>query len=68
MIAAPQEKAPARACNTEPGNDREQAQSTCSSEQSQAGTTAARISRIAPSRMTPAGQHKRSLGRSLRQR
>jgi hypothetical protein len=57
MIAAPQEKAPARACNTEPGNDREQAQSTCSSEQSQAGTTAARISFFEQAkRPTPSGE------------
>jgi hypothetical protein len=57
MIAAPQEKAPARACNTEPGNDREQAQSTCSSEQSQAGTTAARISFFEQTtRRTPSGE------------
>ncbi len=57
MIAAPQEKAPARACNTEPGTDREQAQSTCSSEQSQAGTTAARISFFEQTtRRTPSGE------------
>ena len=53
----PNEKAPARACNTEPGNDREQAQSTCSSEQSQAGTTAARISFFErANRPTPSGE------------
>ena len=57
MIATPQEKAPARACITEPGNDREQAQPTCSSEQSQAGTAGALISFFEQTkRPTPSGE------------
>lgn len=57
MIATPQEKAPARACITEPGSDREHAQATCSSEQSQAGTAGAAISFFAQAnRKTPSGE------------